>query len=64
MKIKEVVSKCRLKDTVIVFIENGKTIEETTMEKLCRKDQPLIMERTLNSWEVKDNRFIIWVKPL
>jgi hypothetical protein len=63
MKVKDIIAKCRLRDTSIVFLENGKVIEESVMSKLYIKEEPPIMLRTLNSWEIKDNKFIIWVKP-
>jgi hypothetical protein len=63
MKVRDIISKCRLKDTQIEFVENGKVIENTTMEQLWNKKEPQIMSRTLNTWEVKDNKFRIWIKP-
>ena len=62
MKVKEIVNKCRIANTQIVFLENGKEIDRKIMKSIT--DDYSLMDRTLNTWEIKDNSMIIWIKPL
>ena len=64
MKVRDIISKCRLADTVITFIEKGNFVDEQLMKNLWSKDEPAIMKRTVNCWEIKDDRLVIWIKPL
>ena len=62
MKVKDIISKCRLRDTKITILDCGDVIKETTAVEA--KEEMDFMQRTLTTWEIKDDRFIIWVKPV
>lgn len=62
MKVKELIGKSRLAAMPVTFIENGKSIEETTAIKI--NDNHPFKDRTVNCFEVKDNKFVVWIKPI
>ena len=71
MKVKDLVSKIRIAKTPIEFLENGKTIVKSDMETLMKYYQKsteqknyAVMDRTVNTFEIKNNVLVIWVKPL
>jgi hypothetical protein len=71
MKVKDLVSKIRIAKTPIEFIENGKMFAKCDMETLMNyysnpagKYGTLVMDRTVNTFEIKNDTLLIWVKPL
>lgn len=64
MKVKEVINKIKIIETPVTIIENNKVIKESDSKKLLRKEEKEITERTISCIDVKDNKFIIWIKPV
>ena len=71
MKVKDLVSKVRIADTHIELVENGKVFAITDMKTLMKYYQDAkqkmelpVMDRTVNTFEIKNNALVIWVKPL
>jgi len=64
MKVKDIVNKVKIIETPIDIIENNKIIKESNSKLLLKKEENEIMNRTVTCIDVKNNKFIIWVKPI
>ena len=64
MKVKDIVNKVKIIETPIDIIENNKIIKESNSKILLKKEENEIMNRTVTCIDVKNNKFIIWVKPI
>jgi len=71
MKVKDLVSKIRIAKTPIEFLENGKLIVKSDMETLMKYYEKVteqtdyaVMDRTINTFEIKNDTLVIWVKPI